>query len=163
MKKMLMMMALNRSGECTGSVPDLEFDGLVSECDVAELEVDADGGKGGVVVGLICEAREQAALAHSRVADEDQLEDVVVVRRCVCHCVLGLCCTLAASLLAVLDADLFWSEPDGLMYSPRLRLPWPAAVVAIPAQRRDFRLRRSDQARINPGFAVTLFAEDPNK
>ncbi len=115
----LMMMALNRSGECTGSVPDLEFDGLVGECDVAELEVDADGGKGGVVVGLICEAREQAALAHSRVADEDQLEDVVVVRRCVCHCVLGLCvvrslprCLLCWMLI------LSGLAPDGLMYSP---------------------------------------------
>jgi hypothetical protein len=117
MKKMLTMTALNRSGECTGSVPDLEFDGLVGECDVAELEVDADGGKGGVVVGLICEAREQAALAHSRVADEDQLEDVVVVRRCVCHCVLVLCGLYARCLAACcVDAYLNWA--DGLMYSP---------------------------------------------
>ncbi len=42
-------------------------------------KVDADGGDVGVSEGVVREAQEEAGLAHARVADQDQLEQEVVV------------------------------------------------------------------------------------
>ena len=61
--------------------PLLQLDGLAVELDRANLEVDADGGDMALGVGVVGEAQQQARLAHARVTDEHQLEDVVVLLR----------------------------------------------------------------------------------
>lgn len=42
-------------------------------------EVDTDGRDVGLGVGVICEAQKQAGLADTRVADQEELEEVVAV------------------------------------------------------------------------------------
>ncbi len=61
-----------------GRVPNLELDALAVEVDDADLEVDPDRGDERVVEGVLGEAEEEARLADGRVADEQELEQVVV-------------------------------------------------------------------------------------
>ena len=44
-------------------------------------EVDADGGDVALRVGVISEAQQEAGLADARIADEHELEDVVILLR----------------------------------------------------------------------------------
>ena len=46
---------------------------------ILEAEVDSDGGEVGFLEGLFCEAAEEGGLAHWAVADENYLEEVVVL------------------------------------------------------------------------------------
>lgn len=46
----------------------------------ADLEVDTDGGDVALGVGVISESQQQTRLAHARIADQKQLEQVVVLR-----------------------------------------------------------------------------------
>ena len=62
------------------NVPDLELDDLAVELNGADLEVDTDGGDVALSVGVVSEADEQAGLADAGVADDDELEQVVVLR-----------------------------------------------------------------------------------
>ena len=52
---------------------------LPLDLDGPDLEVDPDGGDVVPREGVVCEADEEGALAHARVADDEQLEEVVVV------------------------------------------------------------------------------------
>ena len=61
-------------------VPDLQFDGLPVQLDGADLEVDPDGGDVGLGVGVVGEAEQEAGLAHARVTDQEELEQVVAAR-----------------------------------------------------------------------------------
>ena len=62
-----------------GGVPDLGLDDLVVDVDAAGGELDADGGLGLEAELVAREAGEQVGLADAGVADEDDLEEVVVV------------------------------------------------------------------------------------
>eukprot|EP00303_Exanthemachrysis_gayraliae_P009107 CAMPEP_0206003608 /NCGR_PEP_ID=MMETSP1464-20131121/3468_1 /ASSEMBLY_ACC=CAM_ASM_001124 /TAXON_ID=119497 /ORGANISM="Exanthemachrysis gayraliae, Strain RCC1523" /LENGTH=533 /DNA_ID=CAMNT_0053376987 /DNA_START=147 /DNA_END=1744 /DNA_ORIENTATION=+ len=62
-------------------VPDLQLDGLAVELDGADLKVHADGRDVRLRVSVVGEAEEEARLAYAAVADEDELEDVVVLLR----------------------------------------------------------------------------------
>ena len=59
---------------------DLELDGLAVELDGADLKVDADGRDVALGVRVVRKAQQQTALAHTAVADEEELEQVVAVR-----------------------------------------------------------------------------------
>lgn len=69
-----------------GRVPQLQPDVLVSDAHAAYLEVDAD--RADVVLGelVVCKAQQQARLAHTTVANEQQLEEMVVVEATGRHC-----------------------------------------------------------------------------
>ena len=62
-----------------GGVPHLELDDAASLFDGPDLEVDADGGEEGGVEDVVGEPEEEAGLANGGVADDDDLEDEVVV------------------------------------------------------------------------------------
>jgi hypothetical protein len=62
-----------------GRVPDLELDLLAVELEVADLEVDADGGDVRVSVRVVGEAEKKARLADAGIADEKKLEKVIVL------------------------------------------------------------------------------------
>ena len=59
-------------------VPDLRLDGLAVDGDRARRELDADGRLGLEAELVAGEAREEVGLAYSGVADQDDLEEVVV-------------------------------------------------------------------------------------
>lgn len=56
---------------------DLKLDGLALELDSANLEIDADGRYEGLGVGVVSKAEQQTRLADARIADQQQLEQVV--------------------------------------------------------------------------------------
>lgn len=58
-------------------VPDLCLDGAGVDVEGARLELDSDGGLGVEVELVAGEAGEQLRLAHSGIADEHHLEDVI--------------------------------------------------------------------------------------
>ncbi len=63
------------------STYDLQLRGLaVAQLHGLDLEVHAYGAHVALGVGVVGEPEHQAALAHARVADEEQLEQVVVFR-----------------------------------------------------------------------------------
>ncbi len=62
-----------------GRVPDLQLDALAADVHRADLEVDADRRDVVAGEGVVGEADEEGALAHAGVADDEQLEEVVVV------------------------------------------------------------------------------------
>lgn len=66
-----------RKSKC--STYNLELDGLALHLNRADLEVHADGGDVALRVRVVREAKQQAGLAHARVADQQQLEQVVAV------------------------------------------------------------------------------------
>eukprot|EP00327_Prymnesium_parvum_P021526 CAMPEP_0113273928 /NCGR_PEP_ID=MMETSP0008_2-20120614/24120_1 /TAXON_ID=97485 /ORGANISM="Prymnesium parvum" /LENGTH=202 /DNA_ID=CAMNT_0000123493 /DNA_START=423 /DNA_END=1031 /DNA_ORIENTATION=+ /assembly_acc=CAM_ASM_000153 len=59
-------------------VPDLQLDRLSIQLYRADLEVHADGGDVAVCPFVIRKSQQEARLAHTRVADEDEDEEVVV-------------------------------------------------------------------------------------
>merc|ERR1719326_1363726 len=59
-------------------VPNLQLDRLALQLDRADFEVDADGGDVALRVGVIGKAQQEARLADARVADEHELENVIV-------------------------------------------------------------------------------------
>lgn len=63
----------------TSSVPDLSLDKLVVDADAAGGEFDADGGFGFQVELVSGESRQEVGLANTRVSDQHQLEQVVVL------------------------------------------------------------------------------------
>merc|ERR1719277_2024870 len=63
-----------------GGIPDLQLHGLAIQFEGADLEVHADGTYVALSVGVVCETEEQAGLADTRVANEEQLEEVVILR-----------------------------------------------------------------------------------
>lgn len=62
-----------------GWTHDLELYRLALELDGADLEVDADGRDVRLCVGVVGKAEEEARLADARVADEEELEEEVVL------------------------------------------------------------------------------------
>ena len=58
---------------------NLELDGLAVELDGADRKVDADGRDVALGVRVVRKAQQQAALAHTAVANEKKLEQVVAV------------------------------------------------------------------------------------
>jgi hypothetical protein len=74
------------------SVPDLRFDDFAIVLDAARRELDTDGGLGVEMELIAGESAEQVRLADAGVADDDHLEQVVVVvvgsGRCACEATL---------------------------------------------------------------------------
>eukprot|EP00632_Arachnochrysis_sp_CCMP2950_P005168 CAMPEP_0185700974 /NCGR_PEP_ID=MMETSP1164-20130828/8228_1 /TAXON_ID=1104430 /ORGANISM="Chrysoreinhardia sp, Strain CCMP2950" /LENGTH=465 /DNA_ID=CAMNT_0028367945 /DNA_START=337 /DNA_END=1731 /DNA_ORIENTATION=+ len=64
----------------TRGVPDLQLDRLALELDRPDLEVHPDGRDVRLGVRVIGEAQQKARLPDARVPDEEQLEEVVVLR-----------------------------------------------------------------------------------
>mmetsp|Transcript_109832 Transcript_109832/g.289731 ORF Transcript_109832/g.289731 Transcript_109832/m.289731 type:complete len:255 (-) Transcript_109832:78-842(-) len=64
-----------------GGVPDLQLHRLAVEVQGADLEIHADGADVALGVRVIRKPQQQARLPHAGVADEQQLEQVVVLRR----------------------------------------------------------------------------------
>mmetsp|Transcript_36305 Transcript_36305/g.85696 ORF Transcript_36305/g.85696 Transcript_36305/m.85696 type:complete len:230 (+) Transcript_36305:105-794(+) len=62
-------------------VPNLQLDRLAIQLDGADFKVDANGADVALGVRVVGEAQQQAGLAHTRVADQHKLEDVVVLLR----------------------------------------------------------------------------------
>jgi hypothetical protein len=62
-----------------GSVPDLKADLILADGDGLDLEVDADGGEVRGHEVVLAELEEHVGLAHTAVADHQQLYQVVVV------------------------------------------------------------------------------------
>merc|ERR1719458_1536870 len=62
-----------------GCVPDLKLHPIAPDVDGPDFEVDANGGDVVSREGVVGEAHEERALAHAGVADDEQLEEVVVV------------------------------------------------------------------------------------
>lgn len=67
----------------TKSHPDLKLDPLVVPVDGLHLEIDAHRANEGWSEGVICVAKQKAGLAHTAVANDQDLEHVieVLVRR----------------------------------------------------------------------------------
>mmetsp|Transcript_2883 Transcript_2883/g.8308 ORF Transcript_2883/g.8308 Transcript_2883/m.8308 type:complete len:245 (-) Transcript_2883:2377-3111(-) len=63
-------------------VPDLQLDCLSIQLDRPDLKVNADGGDVRLSVRVVGEAEEQAGLTHATVANQHQLEHIVVL---LCH------------------------------------------------------------------------------
>jgi len=61
------------AGRVVADLP-VEFDG-------SDFEVDPDGGDVALRVRVVGEAQQQAGFAHAAVADEKQLEQIIVLRR----------------------------------------------------------------------------------
>jgi len=81
----------------TSRVPDLQLDGLAIELDRPNLEVDADRADVALGVGVVGEAQEQARLADAGVADQHELEHVIVL---LCHGPADADAQLSVSFLA---------------------------------------------------------------
>merc|ERR1740138_246150 len=62
-----------------GCVPDLELDRLTVDWQGAESEVDTDGGDVRFRELVVSETKEQATLSNTAVAEQYQLEEVIVV------------------------------------------------------------------------------------
>mmetsp|Transcript_20605 Transcript_20605/g.53255 ORF Transcript_20605/g.53255 Transcript_20605/m.53255 type:complete len:308 (+) Transcript_20605:259-1182(+) len=62
-------------------IPDLQLDGLAIELNRANFEVHADRADVRLRVRVVSEAQQQARLAHATVANQHQLEDVVILLR----------------------------------------------------------------------------------
>lgn len=60
-------------------IPDLKLNLLTAELDSANLEVDTDCRDVALSIGVVCETEKQARLAHTRITDEKQLEEVIAV------------------------------------------------------------------------------------
>lgn len=58
---------------------NLKLDDLAVKLEGADLKVDADGGDVRVAPRVVCETQQQTALADTTVADQKQLEQIVVV------------------------------------------------------------------------------------
>jgi hypothetical protein len=67
-------------GEAKADVPNLELDHLAIELDGADLKVNTNGGNVALGVRVVSKADEEAGLADARVANDDELEQVVVLR-----------------------------------------------------------------------------------
>jgi len=63
----------------TGGIPNLQLDGLSLELHGADFEVNANGGDVALSVGIVGETEQEAGLANTGVADQQQLEEVIVV------------------------------------------------------------------------------------
>jgi len=63
-----------------GRVPDLQLDRLAFQLDRADLEIDADRRDVRLGVRVVCKTQQKTRLTDARVADQQQLEQVVVVR-----------------------------------------------------------------------------------
>ena len=63
------------------SVPDLEFDRLSVQLNGADLEVHANCTDVGLCVGVVSKTKQEAGLTHTRVSNQEKLEQVVVFRR----------------------------------------------------------------------------------
>ena len=61
-----------------GRVPDLQLDLLSSQLDCFDLEVDPDRRNEGRVKSVVAEPKQDAGLADTRVADEQELEQQIV-------------------------------------------------------------------------------------
>jgi len=72
-------------------VPDLQLDRLAVELDGADFKVDTNRADVALGVGVVREAQQQARLTDARVADEQQLEEVVVLRVVLVWVSLGFC------------------------------------------------------------------------
>ena len=68
--------------ECAGT--DLQLDALAIEVDCSDFEVDSDCCDEGRREGVVWEAQQQTALSDARVANEQQLDEVVVRRAFAC-------------------------------------------------------------------------------
>ena len=70
-----------RQHTLSGSIPNLQLDGLSLELDGANLEVDTDGRDVRLSVGVIGKAEEKARLADARVTNKQKLEEIVAERQ----------------------------------------------------------------------------------
>lgn len=68
----------------TSCIPNLQLDYFPVDLNSSDFEVDAYGTNVGFGVSIISETQEKARLAHARVSDEKELEEVVVFGS-VCH------------------------------------------------------------------------------
>lgn len=59
-------------------VPDLQLDLLASQFNGLDFEVNADGADEGCVEGIITEPEQDAGFAHSRVTDQEELEQKII-------------------------------------------------------------------------------------
>ena len=62
-----------------GGVPDLQFHGLSLEVEGSDFEVDSDGREEALVENVIGESEQQGRFSDSRVANQQQIEEVIVV------------------------------------------------------------------------------------
>lgn len=60
-------------------IPNLQLHALAIELDGADLEIDADGRDEGGRERVLAEAQQAAGLAHAGIADEEQLDEEVIV------------------------------------------------------------------------------------
>lgn len=73
------MDARDANSHLARGIPNLKLNLLATELNRANLEVNTDGGDVALSVGVVSEAEEQAGLAHARITDEKELEEVVAV------------------------------------------------------------------------------------
>lgn len=60
-----------------GGIPNLQLDGLAVQLNGADFEVHADGGNIRLGVRVIRKSEQQARFAHARIANQEQLEQVI--------------------------------------------------------------------------------------
>jgi len=63
----------------TCGIPNLKFDRLAFKLDSTNLEVDANRGDVTFCVGIVCKTEEEAGFSNTRVTDEKELEELIVL------------------------------------------------------------------------------------
>jgi hypothetical protein len=61
----------------SSSVPNLQFDCLALQLNCADLKIHSNGANVRLCVGVVRKTQQQARLAHSRVSDQQQLEQII--------------------------------------------------------------------------------------
>lgn len=71
---------IKKRGGAGNTTYDLQLDGLAFQLDGSDFEIDTNGRNVAFGVGVISETQQQARFTNARIADKEELEQVVAAR-----------------------------------------------------------------------------------